>query len=74
MSSYNNAYANNLNSIYSINVSADAITSDDMANLPDSLMESWTRVIKSDDNVAIVGSEVPDDEYSMVTSERVNHK
>ena len=74
MSSYNNAYANNLNSIYSINVSADTITSDDMANLPDSLMESWTRVIKSDDNVAIVGSEVPDGEYSMVTSERVNHK
>lgn len=74
MSSYNNAYANNLNSIYSINVSADTITSDDMANHPDSLMESWTRVIKSDDNVAIVGSEVPDREYSMVTSERVNHK
>ena len=74
MSSYNNAYANNLNSTFSINVSADAITSDDMANLSDSLMESWTRVIKSDDNVAIVGSEVPDDEYSMVTSERVNHK
>lgn len=74
MSSYNNAYANNLNSTFSINVSADAITSDDMANLPDSLMESWTRVIKSDDNVAIVGSEVPDGEYSMVTSERVNHK
>ena len=74
MSSYNNAYANNLNSTFSINVSADAITSDDMANLSDSLMECWTRVIKSDDNVAIVGSEVPDDEYSMVTSERVNHK
>ena len=40
MSSYNNAYANNLNSTFSINVSADAITSDDMANLSDSLMES----------------------------------